>query len=184
MKPECVEAWRKAAEWTADAGAEVFKVSLPHTWMGLPCYFTVCNAELSSNLARYDGLRYGHRAVGVDHSTDALYGESRAEGFHLAAHNRIRSGTLFLSERMYGEYYTMGTKARRLIAQDFYTVLGHNPKTAHLKFTNNNSLKQADALLCPTTVSPAITFGEYGHGLSPQALTLDVLACSANLAGV
>jgi aspartyl-tRNA(Asn)/glutamyl-tRNA(Gln) amidotransferase subunit A len=59
MKPECVEAWRKAAEWTADAGAEVFKVSLPHTWMGLPCYFTVCNAELSSNLARYDGLRYG-----------------------------------------------------------------------------------------------------------------------------
>ena len=84
---------------------------------------------------------------------------------------------------MYGEYYTMGAKARRLIAQDYYTVFGNDPKTVNTKPNSNVSLKQADALLCPTTTGPAITFSEYGHGLSPQAMTLDALTCSANLAG-
>lgn len=84
---------------------------------------------------------------------------------------------------MYGEYYTMAAKARRLIAQDFYTVLGNEVEVADTKPCSHTSSRLADVLLYPTTAGPALTFNEYDHGLTPEAIASDIYSCPVNLAG-
>ena len=109
--------WRQGIEWLTDAGAEVVEISLPHTKYALPAYYIVAPAEASSNLARYDGVRYGLRVAGDD-STE-MYENTRAAGFGAEVRRRVLIGTYVLSAGYYDAYYLKAQKLRRLIADDF-----------------------------------------------------------------
>src|SRR6201999_190823 len=113
--------WKKGAEWMKAQGAEIVDVSLPHTKYALPAYYIVAPAEASSNLARYDGVRYGHRAADAPDLVD-LYEKSRAEGFGAEVRRRIMIGTYVLSAGYYDAYYLRAQKVRSLIARDFATA--------------------------------------------------------------
>src|SRR5450631_2054109 len=131
--PEIDALWSKGAEWLKAQGAEIVEVSLPHTKYALPTYYIVAPAEASSNLARYDGVRYGHRAKGPTDITD-LYEKSRAEGFGKEVQRRILIGTYVLSSGYYDAYYARAQKLRTLIARDF-----------------TEAFKKCDVLLTPAT---------------------------------
>jgi aspartyl-tRNA(Asn)/glutamyl-tRNA(Gln) amidotransferase subunit A len=147
------------------AGARIVEVDLPHTEYGIPTYYIVATAEASSNLARYDGIRYGHRSAGAHDLTDT-YARSRAEGFGAEVKRRIMLGTYVLSSGYYDAYYLRALKFRRLIKRDF-----------DLAFEN------CDAILCPTTTGPAFKFGAKTD--DPIAMYLnDVYTVNANLAGI
>ncbi len=124
--------WDKGAEWLKAQGAEIVEVSLPHTKYALPAYYIVAPAEASSNLARYDGVRYGHRARARD-ITD-LYEKRRAEGFGAEVRRRILIGTYVLSAGYYDAYYARAQKLRTLIKRDF-----------------EDAFKNCDVLLTPAT---------------------------------
>src|SRR3984957_925496 len=109
MSEEIEVLWRRGADWLAAAGAEIVEVSLPHTKYALPAYYIVAPAEASSNLARYDGVRFGHRAAGVKDIVD-LYEKSRAEGFGAEVRRRILIGTYVLSAGYYDAYYSRAQK--------------------------------------------------------------------------
>ncbi len=148
-----------------DAGARIVDVDLPHTEYGISTYYLVAPAEASSNLARYDGVRYGRRSP---ESTDliSLYSRSRAEGFGEEVQRRIMLGTYALSSGYYDAYYVRALKVRRLIKQDF-----------------DAAFESCDAILCPTTPGPAFRFGEKTD--SPLAMYLnDVYTVNANMAGI
>ena len=163
--PEIDALWAKGVEWLKAAGAEIVEVSLPHTKYALPAYYIVAPAEASSNLARYDGVRYGHRAAGVKDIVD-LYEKSRAEGFGAEVRRRILIGTYVLSAGYYDAFYARAQKLRTLIARDFA-----------------EAYKKCDVLLTPATPGPA--FGIGAKSDDPVSMYLnDVFTVTVNLAGL
>ena len=163
--PEIDALWQKGAEWLKAQGAEIVDVSLPHTKYALPVYYIVAPAEASSNLARYDGVRFGHRAKNVHDITD-LYEKSRAEGFGPEVKRRILIGTYVLSAGYYDAYYTRAQKIRALILRDF-----------------TEAYKKCDVLLTPATPGPAFGLGAKSN--DPVSMYLnDVFTVTVNLAGL
>ena len=163
--PEIDAMWAKGAEWLKAQGAEIVDVSLPHTKYALPAYYIVAPAEASSNLARYDGVRFGHRASGVKDITD-LYEKSRAEGFGAEVRRRILIGTDVLSAGYYDAFYSRAQKVRTLIARDF-----------------SLAFEKCDVLLTPATPGPAFAIGE--KTADPVSMYLnDVFTVTVNLAGL
>jgi aspartyl-tRNA(Asn)/glutamyl-tRNA(Gln) amidotransferase subunit A len=156
--------WDKGAQWLRDAGAEVIEIDLPHTKYALPTYYIVAPAEASSNLARYDGVRYGLRVPGK--SLDDMYAKTRAEGFGKEVKRRILIGTYVLSAGYYDAYYLKAQKVRALIAQDF-----------------EQAFAKVDAILTPT--APTAAFGLNDKIDDPVAMYLnDVFTVPASLAGI
>jgi aspartyl-tRNA(Asn)/glutamyl-tRNA(Gln) amidotransferase subunit A len=163
--PEIDALWRNGAEWLKQEGAEIVEVSLPHTKYALPAYYIVAPAEASSNLARYDGMRYGYRAKG-SHELIELYEKSRAEGFGREVRRRIMIGTYVLSSGYYDAYYLRAQKVRTLIQRDF-----------------QQAFERCDVLLTPVTPCPAFAVGEKMH--DPVSMYLfDVFTVPVNLAGL
>ncbi len=156
--------WDKGIEWLKDAGCEIVDVSLPHTRYGLPCYYIIAPAEASSNLARYDGIRFGFRQDAP--SLDELYEKTRANGFGDEVRRRILIGTYVLSAGYYDAYYLKAQKVRTLIKQDF-----------------ENAFKNVDVILTPTAPTAAFELGS--HNDDPVQMYLnDIFTVPASLAGV
>jgi aspartyl-tRNA(Asn)/glutamyl-tRNA(Gln) amidotransferase subunit A len=164
--PDEIEAlWRKGAEWLKAAGADVVEVSLPHTKYALAAYYIVAPAEASSNLARYDGVRYGLRVPGRDIAD--MYEETRAAGFGKEVRRRILVGTYVLSAGYYDAYYLRAQKVRTLIKRDFEQCFHDG----------------VNAILTPTTPSAAFAIGEKSE--DPVAMYLnDVFTVTVNMAGL
>ncbi|HEX4294824.1 MAG TPA: Asp-tRNA(Asn)/Glu-tRNA(Gln) amidotransferase subunit GatA [Rhizomicrobium sp.] len=163
--PEIDALWAEGVDWLKRQGAEIVEVSLPHTKYALPTYYIVAPAEASSNLARYDGVRFGHRAEGARDITD-LYESSRAEGFGREVQRRILIGTYVLSSGYYDAYYIKAQKLRSLIARDF-----------------TEAYKTCDVLLTPAT--PCAAFEVGAKSADPVAMYLnDVFTVTVNLAGL
>ncbi len=158
--------WDKGAAWLKAQGAQIVEVSLPHTKYALPTYYIVAPAECSSNLARYDGVRFGHRTSGSVHDITELYEKSRAEGFGAEVQRRILIGTYVLSAGYYDAYYARAQKLRTLIKRDF-----------------DKAFENCDVLLTPTTPGPAFGVGEKTS--DPVSMYLnDVFTVTVNLAGL
>jgi aspartyl-tRNA(Asn)/glutamyl-tRNA(Gln) amidotransferase subunit A len=157
--------WEQGVQWLRDAGAEPVKISLPHTAHALPTYYIIAPAEASSNLARYDGVRYGLRETGVK-TLDDMYAATRAEGFGAEVKRRIMIGTYVLSAGYYDAYFTKAQKVRTLIKRDF-----------------TNAFAECDFILTPT--APSAAFGLNEKMSDPLAMYLnDVFAVPASLAGL
>lgn len=163
--PEEVESlWRQGAEWLKSQGAELVEVLLPHTKYALPTYYIIAPAEASSNLARYDGMRYGLRVEG--RNLVETYKKTRAAGFGQEVQRRVLIGTYVLSAGYYDAYYLKAQKVRRRIVEDFTAAF-----------------EQVDALLTPTAPSAAFRAGEKMD--DPVAMYLnDVFTVTVNLAGL
>ncbi len=156
--------WDQGIEWLKDAGATPVEISLPHTKYALPTYYIIAPAEASSNLARYDGVRYGLRVSGSG-GLDGMYAATRAAGFGAEVKRRIMIGTYVLSAGFYDAYFTKAQKVRALIKQDF-----------------RKAFEQCDVILTPT--APSAAFG-IGETTDPLAMYLnDVFAVPASLAGL
>jgi len=163
--PEIDALWAKGAQWLKAQGAEIVDVSLPHTKYALPAYYIVAPAEASSNLARYDGVRFGYRAKDV-HDITELYEKSRAEGFGAEVRRRILIGTYVLSAGYLEAYYIRAQKIRALILRDF-----------------TQAFEKCDVLLTPATPGPAFALG--AKSADPVAMYLnDVFTVTVNLAGL
>ncbi|GAA0539136.1 aspartyl-tRNA(Asn)/glutamyl-tRNA(Gln) amidotransferase subunit A [Rhizomicrobium palustre] len=163
--PAITAIWDKGVEWLKAQGAEIVEVSLPHTKYALPTYYIIAPAEASSNLARYDGVRFGHRADAPKDLID-LYERSRAEGFGAEVRRRILIGTYVLSAGYYDAYYLRAQKIRSLIARDF-----------------TEAYKKCDVILTPATPAPAFGIGE--KVADPVTMYLyDVFTVTVNLAGL
>src|SRR5690606_24130345 len=117
--PDILKSWDQGIAWLKDAGAEVADISLPHTKYALPAYYIIAPAEASSNLARYDGVRYGLRELPQGANLQEMYAATRAAGFGDEVRRRILIGTYVLSAGFYDAYYTQASKVRALIARDF-----------------------------------------------------------------
>ncbi len=164
MPEEVERLWQEGLQWLRDAGAEIVDVSLPHTKYGLATYYIVAPAEASSNLARYDGVRFGLREDG--HDLTELYERTRAAGFGAEVQRRIMIGTYVLSAGYYDAYYLRAQKVRALILRDFTDAFG-----------------RVDALLTPTAPTAAFAQGEKMG--DPIAMYLnDVFTVPASMAGV
>jgi aspartyl-tRNA(Asn)/glutamyl-tRNA(Gln) amidotransferase subunit A len=164
MPAEIEKLWQDGIAWLKDAGCEIVDVSLPHTKYALPAYYIVAPAEASSNLARYDGMRYGLRADA--RSLVDVYEETRAAGFGAEVQRRLLIGAYVLSAGFYDAYYLRAQKVRRRILQDFESAWEH-----------------CDALLTPTTPSAAFGLGE--RTADPLTMYLnDIFTVTANLAGL
>ncbi|TDL74920.1 Asp-tRNA(Asn)/Glu-tRNA(Gln) amidotransferase subunit GatA [Palleronia sediminis] len=169
MPGEIDALWTRGREMLADAGAKIVDVSLPHTKYALPTYYVLAPAEASSNLARYDGVRFGHRAdlVPGDGVTE-MYEKTRAEGFGDEVKRRIMIGTYVLSAGFYDAYYNRARKVRALIKRDFDQVFAAG----------------VDAILTPTTPSAAFGLGEMAEADPVQMYLNDVFTVTVNLAGL
>lgn len=165
--PGDIEAlWHKGIEWMKAAGAEIVDISLPHTKYALPAYYIVAPAEASSNLARYDGVRYGLREAPIGGSLDDMYYATRADGFGEEVKRRIMIGTYVLSAGYYDAYYLKAQKVRQLISNDF-----------------KEAFKKVDAILTPTAPSAAFAVGDKSD--DPLAMYLnDVFTVPASMAGL
>ena len=164
MSPEIGALWEQGLAWLREAGAETVDVSLPHTRYGLAAYYIIAPAEASSNLARYDGVRFGHRVEGEDLAD--LYERTRADGFGEEVRRRILIGTYVLSAGYYDAYYTKAQKVRALILRDFH-----------------EAFRQVDALLTPTT--PNAAFAQGDKTADPVTMYLnDVFTVPGDLAGI
>ncbi|XP_019647760.1 PREDICTED: glutamyl-tRNA(Gln) amidotransferase subunit A, mitochondrial-like [Branchiostoma belcheri] len=168
LSEETLSTWKRAADMLEDAGARVSQVSLPHTPYSIVCYSVLCAAEVASNMARYDGLEFGHR--GSDHSsTEALYAQTRHEGFNDVVRGRILAGNYFLLKRHYDHYFTQAQRIRRLIANDFRKVFEGG----------------VDILLTPTTLSPARSYRWFVQADNrTRTEQEDVFTQPVNLAGI
>jgi len=166
MAPEIEKLWSDGAEWLKRAGAEVVEVSLPHTRYALPAYYIVAPAEASSNLARYDGVRYGLRVPGRD--VTELYENTRAAGFGREVKRRVMIGTYVLSAGYYDAYYARAQKIRTLIKRDFEQVFARG----------------VDAILTPATPSAAFGIGEKGSDDPVEMYLNDVFTVTVNMAGL
>ncbi|MCW3835511.1 Asp-tRNA(Asn)/Glu-tRNA(Gln) amidotransferase subunit GatA [Sphingomonas canadensis] len=166
MPSEIAALWQQGIDWVKDAGAEVVEVSLPHTKYALPTYYIIAPAEASSNLARYDGVRYGLRELAEGANLQEMYAATRAAGFGAEVQRRILIGTYVLSAGFYDAYFTKAQRVRALIARDF-----------------DNAWSQCDLLLTPTAPSAAFALGE--KQADPIAMYLnDVFTVPASLAGL
>jgi len=166
MPAEIEELWQKGKDWLQGAGAELIDVSLPHTKYALPAYYIVAPAEASSNLARYDGVRYGLRVQSRD--ITGMYEATRAQGFGPEVRRRVMIGTYVLSAGYYDAYYLRAQKVRTLIKKDFEDCFA----------------KGVHAMLTPATPSAAFGLGEKG-GADPIEMYLnDVFTVTVNMAGL
>ncbi len=166
MPAEIETLWRRGADWLKAAGAEIIDVSLPHTKYALPAYYIVAPAEASSNLARYDGVRYGLRVAGRD-ITD-MYQKTRAEGFGPEVRRRVMIGTYVLSAGYYDAYYLRAQKVRTLIKKDFEDCFNAG----------------VHAMLTPATPSAAFGVGEKGQADPVEMYLNDVFTVTVNMAGL
>ncbi|MGD1037481.1 MAG: Asp-tRNA(Asn)/Glu-tRNA(Gln) amidotransferase subunit GatA [Roseiarcus sp.] len=166
MNAEIETLWRRGADWLSAAGAKVVDVSLPNTRNALPAYYIVAPAEASSNLARYDGVRYGLREPAAD--IIDLYERTRAKGFGAEVRRRLMIGTYVLSAGYYDAYYVRAQKIRTLIRRDFETVFADG----------------VDAILAPATPSPAFGIGEKGSADPVEMYLNDVFTVTVNMAGL
>jgi aspartyl-tRNA(Asn)/glutamyl-tRNA(Gln) amidotransferase subunit A len=166
MAAEIETLWDKGKAWLKDAGAELIDVSLPHTKYALPAYYIVAPAEASSNLARYDGVRYGLRENSRD-ITD-MYERTRATGFGKEVRRRVMIGTYVLSAGYYDAYYLRAQKVRTLIKKDFEDCFA----------------KGIHALLTPATPSAAFGIGEKGGGDPVEMYLNDIFTVTVNMAGL
>jgi aspartyl-tRNA(Asn)/glutamyl-tRNA(Gln) amidotransferase subunit A len=163
---DILDSWDKGIAWLRDAGAEIVEISLPHTKYALPAYYIIAPAEASSNLARYDGVRYGLRDLPDGAGLQDMYAATRAAGFGPEVKRRIMIGTYVLSAGFYDAYYTQAQKIRTLIARDF-----------------EQAFEKCDVILAPTTPTAAFKLGENSD--DPLAMYLnDVFAVPASLAGL
>ena len=169
MPAEIEALWATGVAMMKDAGAVIVDISLPHTKYALPTYYVVAPAEASSNLARYDGVRYGHRAkLAAGDGITEMYEKTRAEGFGPEVQRRIMIGTYVLSAGFYDAYYNRARKVRALIKRDFEAVFADG----------------VDAILTPATPSAAFGLGEMANA-DPIAMYLnDVFTVTVNLAGL
>ncbi len=166
MPPEIDALWEHGISWLKDAGADVVEVSLPHTKYALPAYYIIAPAEASSNLARYDGVRYGLRDLPEGAGLQDMYAATRAAGFGAEVKRRIMIGTYVLSAGFYDAYFTQASKVRSLIARDF-----------------DRAWESCDLLLTPTTPSAAFSPGEQSD--NPIAMYLnDVFTVPSSMAGL
>jgi aspartyl-tRNA(Asn)/glutamyl-tRNA(Gln) amidotransferase subunit A len=168
--PDAIEAlWARGREMLADAGAILRDISLPHTRYALPCYYVIAPAEASSNLARYDGVRFGHRArLAQGDGITEMYEKTRAEGFGPEVQRRVMVGTYVLSAGFYDAYYNRARKVRTLIKRDFETVFAEG----------------VDAILTPATPSAAFGLGEMAQASPVEMYLNDVFTVTVNLAGL
>ena len=164
MPSEIEALWQQGIDWLTQAGAEIVDISLPHTKYALPAYYIIAPAEASSNLARYDGVRYGMRVAGKD--IDDMYASTRAAGFGDEVIRRIMIGTYALSAGYYDAYYVKALQVRRLIAEDF-----------------TKAYEKCDVVLTPTTPSSAFAIGEKSDDPLEMYLN-DVFTVTGNLAGL
>ena len=164
MPLEIESLWSKGIEYIKDCGAEIIDISLPHTKYALPTYYIVAPAEASSNLARYDGVKYGFRSLG-ENLID-MYEKTRSEGFGEEVKRRIMIGTYVLSSGYYDAYYLKAQKVRQLIKKDF-----------------DDAYKKVDAILTPSTPSSAFKIAEKTN--DPVSMYLnDIFTVPVNLAGL
>ena len=166
MSQEIEALWRQGAEWLRAAGARIVDVSLPNTRHALPAYYIVAPAEASSNLARYDGVRYGLRESAGD--ITELYEHTRARGFGAEVRRRLMIGTYVLSAGYYDAYYVRAQKIRTLIKRDFETAFADG----------------VDAILTPATPSAAFGIGEKGSADPVEMYLNDVFTVTVNMAGL
>jgi aspartyl-tRNA(Asn)/glutamyl-tRNA(Gln) amidotransferase subunit A len=166
MDPDVIKSWEDGIAWLKDAGAEIVDISLPHTKYALPTYYIIAPAEASSNLARYDGVRYGLRDLPEGAGLQDMYAATRAAGFGHEVKRRIMIGTYVLSAGYYDAYYTQAQKVRTLIARDFA-----------------QAFEKVDVILAPTTPTSAFALGEVSE--DPLSMYLnDVFSVPASLAGL
>ena len=169
MPEEIEKLWADGTAMLKDAGAEIRDISLPHTKYALPAYYVIAPAEASSNLARYDGVRYGHRAkLEQGDGITEMYEKTRAEGFGHEVQRRIMVGTYVLSAGFYDAYYNRARKVRTLIKRDFEQVFDQG----------------VDAILTPATPSAAFGLGEMVDADPVQMYLNDVFTVTVNLAGL
>lgn len=169
MPAEIEKLWSDGAAMLRDAGAEIVDISLPHTKYALPAYYVIAPAEASSNLARYDGVRYGHRAkLAQGDGITEMYEKTRAEGFGKEVQRRVMIGTYVLSAGFYDAYYNRARKVRALIKRDFEQVFAGG----------------VDAILTPATPSAAFGLGEMSSADPIEMYLNDVFTVTVNLAGL
>ncbi len=169
MPAEIDALWARGIEMLRDAGATIRDISLPHTKYALPAYYVIAPAEASSNLARYDGVKYGHRArLAQGDGITEMYEKSRAEGFGPEVQRRIMVGTYVLSAGFYDAYYNRARKVRALIKRDFEMVFAEG----------------VDAILTPATPSAAFGLGEMANASPVEMYLNDVFTVTVNLAGL
>ena len=168
--PDEIEAlWQQGQDMLKSAGAEIIDISLPHTQYALPSYYVIAPAEASSNLARYDGVRFGHRAaLAAGDGITEMYEKTRAEGFGLEVQRRIMVGTYVLSAGFYDAYYNRARKVRALIKKDFDDVFATG----------------IDSILTPTTPSAAFALGGMADADPLEMYLNDVFTVTVNLAGL
>lgn len=166
MPAEIEKLWSRGTDWLKAAGAELVEVSLPHTKYALPAYYIVAPAEASSNLARYDGVRYGARAGGSN--LVEMYENTRAKGFGAEVRRRIMIGTYVLSAGYYDAYYLRAQKVRTLIKKDFEDCYAAG----------------VDAILTPATPSAAFGIGQKVGGNPIEMYLNDIFTVTANMAGL
>ncbi|XP_034847598.1 glutamyl-tRNA(Gln) amidotransferase subunit A, mitochondrial isoform X2 [Mirounga angustirostris] len=160
--------WSKAANLFESEGAKVIEVSLPHTSYSIICYHVLCTSEVASNMARFDGLEYGHRCD-INVSTEAMYAATRREGFNDVVRGRILSGNFFLLKENYENYFIKAQKVRRLIANDFVNVFNSG----------------VDVLLTPTTLSEAVPYLEFiKEDNRTRSAQDDIFTQAVNMAGL
>ena len=163
---EIIDAWEEGIRVLKEAGATILDITLPHTKEALPVYYTIAPAEASSNLARYDGVRYGLRIIRPDQDLPEMISETRAAGFGREVKRRILIGTYVLSAAAYGAYYVKAQQIRRLIYNDFM-----------------EAFNRVDVILTPTT--PSVAFGLDENQKDPLQMYLnDIFTIPASLAGL
>lgn len=168
LSEETLALWSHVADLFERAGARVEQVSLPHTQHSIVCYHVLCCAEVASNMARFDGLEYGHRSR-LDSSTEVMYASTRHEGFNDVVRGRILCGNYYLLKKNYQHYFMKAQKVRRLIADDFRRVFGSG----------------VDVLLTPTTLGDAARYRDFvQEDNRARSAQEDVFTQSANMAGL
>ncbi len=169
MPDEIETLWQEGAQMLRDAGAEIVDISLPHTKYALPAYYVIAPAEASSNLSRYDGVKYGHRAkIKAGEGITEMYERTRAEGFGDEVQRRVMIGAYVLSAGFYDAYYIRAQKVRTLIKQDFEKVFAEG----------------IDEILTPATPSAAFGLGEMADADPIKMYLNDVFTVTVNLAGL
>ena len=168
MSTEVTKVWSKIADMLEKGGAEVVPVNLPHTELAIPCYSVLNPCEVASNMARYDGLEFGHRADTIT-STEDLYAETRSQGFNEVVRGRILAGNYFLLKQNHEKYYLQALKVRRLILEDYLATWRNG----------------VDLLITPVTLSDAPTFSSFsGSDNRAQTAVQDFCTQPINLAGL